>query len=172
MAKQTVTLRLDEDDLTYLAQVELPGASNLSEKIRVLLADARRQRDGLDDAGAAFDFSRRLFSVPERALRQAELDAQMRSELIARVLAWLPETTAFVLADSAGSGQDAASGLRRFERGLGERVLALTDSVLQLARAGFPGCYGAAELSQRAAASLSTAGGAAIAPSTSSGAQS
>ncbi len=152
MAKQTVTLRLDEDDLTYLAQIELPGASNLSEKIRAVLAEARLQREGLADYGAAYDFARRLFGTPERSLRQAELRSQLRSELIARVLAWLPETAAFVLAASAERhGDDEAAGLRRFERGLGERVLGLTDSVLQLAQAGFPGCYAPGDLAQRAA---------------------
>ena len=44
MAKQTVTLRLDEDDLTYLAGIDVPGAANLSEKIRALLADAAGAR--------------------------------------------------------------------------------------------------------------------------------
>lgn len=153
MAKQTVTLRLDEDDLTYLAQIELPGAANLSEKIRALLAEARGQRDGLRDFGAAYDFSRRLFSQPERCIRDAEVRAQVRSELIARVLAWLPDATAYVLSGACPQDNaprpDDVEHLRRLERGLGERVLGLVDSVLQLAQAGFPGCYDPGTLAQR-----------------------
>ena len=82
MAKQTVTLRLDEDNLTYLAGLEGPGAANLSEKIQSLLADARAQRDGLGDFGAAYDFTRRLFTAPERCVRDSEVRTQVRSELI------------------------------------------------------------------------------------------
>jgi hypothetical protein len=168
VAKQTVTLRLDEDDLTYLAQIELPGAANLSEKIRALLAEGRAQRDGLGDFGAAYDFSRRLFAAPERCVRDAEVRAQVRSELIARVLAWLPDTTAYVLSNACpppdasrpdtsrapatrtgGPRGDEQDHLRRLERGLGERVLGLVDSVLQLAHAGFPGCYDPDTLVQR-----------------------
>ena len=158
MAKQTVTLRLDEDDLTYLARIELAGASNLSEKIRSVLAEARLQREGLADYGAAYDFARRLFGTPERDLRQAELRNQLRSELVARVLAWLPETAAYVLSGAAGATDgDEAAALKRFERGLGERVLGLTDSVLQLARAGFPGCYAPGELERRATSAVALA---------------
>jgi len=151
MAKQTVTLRLDEDDLTFLAQIEVAGATNLSEKIRALLAEARSQREGLDDFGAAYDFVRGLISVPERRIHQAEVASQQRSELVARVLAWMPETVAFVLSGSPlQANEDTARSLRDFERGLGERAMVLTESVLQLAQAGFPGCYAPDVLSRRA----------------------
>lgn len=151
MAKQTVTLRLDEDDLTFLAQIEMAGATNLSEKVRALLAEARSQREGLGDFGAAYDFVRSLLAVPERRIRQAEVDSQQRSELVARVLAWMPESVAFVLSGSAlqASG-DKERSLREFERGLGERAMVLTESMLQLAQAGFPGCYAPDALARRA----------------------
>jgi len=154
MAKQTITLRLDEDDLAYLAQVEVPGATNLSEKLRGLLAEARAQRDGRADFGAAYDFSRRLYGPPERCVRDAEVREGVRSELVARVFGWLPEATAYVL---SGAGADVdREGLARFERGLGERTLGLVDSVLQLAHAGFPGCYAPEPLALRARSALAT----------------
>ena len=169
MAKQTVTLRLDEDDLTYLARTEVPGAGNLSEKIRALLAQARAQQEGLRDDGAAYAFARQLLDAPDRSIRQAEIQTRTRSELVARTLAWLPDAIAYVL---AGAGQFDRDGhdsdqrqhtLRDFEAGLGERVLALTDSVLQLARAGFPGCYSPQSLATRAQSTLGLAARAATA---------
>jgi hypothetical protein len=175
MAKQTVTLRLDEDDLTYLAGIDVPGAVNLSEKIRALLADARAQREGLGDFGAAYDFTRRLFATPERCVRDTEVRAQVRSELIARVLAWLPDTAAFVLSGACPRPEphpgprpeprrkDEAEHLRRLEHGLGERVLALVDSMLQLAQAGFPGCYDPGILAQRSRSAVTMAAPAAAA---------
>lgn len=151
MAKQTVTLRLDEDDLTFLAQIEVAGATNLSEKIRALLAEARSQREGLDDFGAAYDFVRGLIAVPERRIHQAEVTSQQRSELVARVLAWMPETVAYVLSGSAlKAGDDIGKSLRDFERGLGERAMVMTESILQLAQAGFPGCHAPEALARRA----------------------
>lgn len=169
MAKQTVTLRLDEDDLTYLAGLDLPGAANLSEKIRALLAQARAQHEGHNDYGAAYDFTRRLFATPERALRQAEVRSQQRSELSARVLAWLPDMTAFALSGMAMQpAEDELARLHRFERGLGERALALADSVLQLAQAGFPGCHAPDELARRARSAVATTAPAAAGGGTSS----
>lgn len=160
MAKQTVTLRLDEDDLTFLAQIEVAGAATVSEKIRALLAEARSQREGLGDFGAAYDFVRGLLAVPERRIRQAEVASQQRSELVSRVLAWMPETVAFVLSGSAlKAGDDTAKSLRDFERGLGERAMVLTESMVQLAQAGFPGCHAPEALSRRARSSIAQIAG-------------
>jgi len=154
MAKQTITLRLDEEDLSYLASLDVTGATNLSEKIRALLADARRQREGLDDASAAYDFAKRLFALSERRLRDAEMRADLRSELLSRVLAWTPDLVALLLAADTGSGKDPAAQLRRIERQVGERVLTLVDSLLQQALAGFPGCYDSRMLTERAQSAL------------------
>ncbi|MBX3726605.1 MAG: hypothetical protein KF823_11900 [Xanthomonadales bacterium] len=164
MAKQTVTLRLDEDDLGFLASASLSGATNLSEKIRALIAEARLRQAGVADAGAAWDYSRALFAAPERALRQAELASGARSELVARALAWLPEATAFVLAAGpAPASGEAGEYVRRFEQGLGDRLLALVDSVVQLARAGFPGCHEPDALAHRARSALAPAMAGAVA---------
>ncbi len=157
MAKQIVTLRLDEDDLTYLAELDVPGATNLSEKMRVLLAEARAQRAGLGDYGAAYDFTRRLFAGPDRCVRDAEVQAGVRSEFIGRVLTWLPDTAAYLLSAACprpSAESDEVGRLRQLEKGLGERVIALVDSVLQQAHAGFPGCYDADLLSQRTRSAL------------------
>lgn len=157
MAKQTITIRLDEDDLTYLSSVELTGAVNLSEKIRALLAEARAQREGMQDSGLAWDFTRRLFAAPERGIREAEIQAQMRSELIARIAAWLPDVSALLLAGTpapSGTPRERSDHLKKLERSLGERVLGLVDSILQMSIAGFPGCYEPEALSRRAQPAL------------------
>ena len=157
MAKQTITIRLDEDDLTYLSSVELTGAVNLSEKIRALLAEARAQREGMQDSGLAWDFTRRLFASPERGIREAEIQLQMRSELIARIAAWLPDVSALLLAgtpETSGSSRERNEHLKKLERSLGDRVLGLVDSILQMSIAGFPGCYDPESLSRRAQPAL------------------
>lgn len=153
MAKQTITLRLDEEDLSYLAGLDVAGATNLSEKIRALLADARRQREGLVDPAAAYDFAKRLLAQSERRLRDAEVREDMRSELLHRALEWTPDLVALLLA-AAAAGQEPAAQLRRLERQVGERLLTLVDSLLQQAVSGFPGCYDGRILSERAQSAL------------------
>ncbi|QKK03828.1 MAG: hypothetical protein HND55_14875 [Pseudomonadota bacterium] len=151
MAKQTVTLRLDQDDLAYLSQVEITGAANLSEKIRALIAEARTQRQGSRDYLSAHDFARQLIARVERQINAAEIDATVRSELIHRILAWLPEALAYAL--SAGQvmarANDQTAGLRALEHGLAERTFSLVEAVLQLAQAGFPGCLDPQALASR-----------------------
>jgi len=152
VAKQTVTLRLDGDDLTFLAQAEIADAANLSEKIRALISDARMRREGTGEYTAAHDFSRQLFSRVERALNSAEIRAGSRSELTHRVLAWLPEATAFALSACQGleTDDDPASRLRSLEAGMAERALGFVDSMLQLAMAEFIGCHDPRGLANRA----------------------
>lgn len=158
MAKQTITIRLDEDDLTYLSSMELVGAANLSEKIRVLLAEARAQREGMQTPGLAYDLSRRIFAGPERSVRAAEMEMQMRSELIARLLSWLPDVTAALVSGAALVSAEEARGrdeqLKRLERTLGERAMSLVDSMLQMSAAGFPGCYEPEVLKQRSQSAI------------------
>jgi len=152
VAKQTVTLRLDEDDLTYLSQVEINGAGNLSEKIRALISEARAQRDGTKDYTAAYDFSRRLFADLDRQIHAAEIECQARSELTHRLLAWLPEAVAYTLSGDAleQSPSKRSEGLEQFETGIGERAFSLVDSMLQLAQADFSGCLEKKKLAKRA----------------------
>lgn len=158
MPKQTVTLRLDEDDLTYLSQVEIAGAGNLSEKIRALINEARAQRDGTENYAAAHDFSRRLFARIDRQINAAEVNAQMRSELTHRLLAWLPEAVAYTLSacHQQGDQADCEKQLTAIEQGLGDRAFSLVDSMLQMAQADFSGCLGGEKLASRAAFAVKT----------------
>jgi hypothetical protein len=167
VAKQTITVRLDEDDLTYLSSVEVAGAATVSDKLRALLADARRQHEGMREYAAAHDFARRLFGEPERCLRDAEVQVEMRSEVLARVLSFLPELTALVLSGSctaARPARDRSENLKRFERAVGERVMSLVDSFLQLATSGFAGCYDPPALARRSQSIHRILAGAAMAP--------
>lgn len=152
MAKQTVTLRLDDDDLTYLSRVEISGAGNLSEKIRALIAEARAQREGTEDFAVALDFAHRLFARVEREINAAEVSHDMRSELVHRLLAWLPEITAYTLSacQSGERDNDCRTRLKVVEQGMAERAFSLVDSMLQLAGSEFSGCHSPEKLAKRA----------------------
>lgn len=150
MAKQLISLRLDEDDLAFLASLDLSGASNVSEKLRALLNEARRQREGMREPGAAFDFARGLLSAPERCVRTAEIETELRSELLSRVLAWMPDMMALLMSGACAGADDRAMHLRRFERAVGERAISFVDAMMQLAAAGFPGCVDGKALAERA----------------------
>ncbi len=46
---QTVSVRIPEDDLAWLVELQLPDATSPSDKIRALIADARRRGKGAND---------------------------------------------------------------------------------------------------------------------------
>lgn len=156
MPKQTITLRLDEDDLTFLSQVEINGAGNLSEKIRALINEARAQREGAKEYCAAHDFARNLFARIVRQINAAEVETGQRSELTHRLLAWLPEAVAFALSACPNKEDTKACGerLKTIELGLSERAFSLVDSMLQLGKADFAGCLETEKLVSRARSAL------------------
>jgi len=160
MAKQLVTVRLSEDDVSFLAGLDLPEATNLSEKLRALIAEARRQQDSGTDAIAAYDTARRALAGPERCLREAEMKLEMRSELLMRLIAWMPEVQALLLSGACACSEETEARERerllRLERQLGERVMSLVDSMAQLAVAGFAGCYEPQRLGKRVQSAIRT----------------
>src|ERR1700761_8280609 len=95
---QTVSVRIPEDDLQWLMGLDIEGARNPSDRIRALIGTTRRQRAGTSDyvAGAAMlrDFLRPL----QDALSAAERREKVHSEVVATILAALPEIMAEAIA--------------------------------------------------------------------------
>ena len=152
MAKQTVTLRLDEDDLTYLSQVEISGAANLSEEDSYP-AD---RGQGLNATGCTIRL--RLTTLPAAcslALNATSAQPKCPSEFDPSSLTGCcpgyPKSPLSRYRPAATRlPSKPSSNARILELGLAERVFSLAESMQQLANADFPGCLERKKLASRA----------------------
>lgn len=133
--------RISVEDAEFIAGLQIEGANTPSDKLRALLAEARRRHDNAGDYAGALHLAQDWLAPARRGILAREHELKLHSELVLRVMDWLPESLAFLLA-SAGSAEHAsASDLEQLERGLMERLARLMDAVLQLAVTGSSPCY-------------------------------
>lgn len=139
--------RISPEDAEFISGLSLEGASTPSDKLRALLADARRRHEGSQDYASALALAQDTLAPAKRRLLAAEHAQGLHSALVQRSLDWLPETLAYVAAASAGELTPQA--LHALEHGLVERLGRLMDGVLQLALTRHSPCYDADSLKDR-----------------------
>lgn len=137
-----MSVRLSEEDASFLNDLEIPGATTASEKLRHLIAQARDRSDQTHSYEGALGLVRELLEPVAQTLRARELATRQRSEMIADTLYWLPDVVAFLIAGpGAKPGQVDAKELVEFEAGVAHRIFRFTDAMLRLAVTSKAPCY-------------------------------
>ncbi|KJK22057.1 hypothetical protein UB46_23335 [Burkholderiaceae bacterium 16] len=129
---QTVSVRIPEEDLAWLAGIELPGASSPSDKIRALLADARRRADGSSDYIGCVALLREQVRPLLDATQTLEHEHQQHSEIVPMLAMQLPELMASLIA-GVPSGDRAPAQARELEARLTARAMRMLLGLLRLA---------------------------------------
>lgn len=126
------TVRLTEQEQTFLASLSLPGATTASDKIRALIREKQRQQASESDYGAALDSAQSLLNPIQQRLRLAENSLHMHSQLVRRVLEWTPEMTANLMHGLPGDEASIeAQHLVTLEGQVAQRAMQLLDTLLQ-----------------------------------------
>jgi hypothetical protein len=127
------TIRLTEDDQTFLSLLSIPGASTISDKIRALIEDRRVQYEASRDFRSALTLASSLIAPLGDAVKVAENESRMHSQFVRRVLEWMPELVASALADGISSREQVPERqeLEKLERALVDQVMRLVDITLQ-----------------------------------------
>lgn len=127
------TIRLSEAEQTFLASLDVPGASSISDKIRALLADKQRQVEAPSDYQAAIDASQHIFHPIKNALLVAEKQHMNESQLLHRLVDWLIPVYAELKCSAAILAPEEASleELHLLEKNTSAYILRLLDSILQ-----------------------------------------
>ena len=128
-----ISLRISDDDASFLASLELSGAATPSEKIRTLIGRARAEAEDGRTYEASLVRIRELLEPTSLQLRARELSSRQRSELIADTLYWLPDLVAFLMAGPESVGRKGDDGLKAFEAGVADRIFRYIEAVLRLA---------------------------------------
>lgn len=127
------TIRLTEDDQSFLASLKIPGASTISDKMRALIEDRRLQQQAGRDFKSALMLANSLISPLSDSIKMAENEHQLHSQLVRRVLEWTPELLATLMAEGfTDSGQSPGKAdLIALENALAGHLSRLMDVTLQ-----------------------------------------
>jgi hypothetical protein len=137
---QTVSVRIPEDDLAWLVELQLPDATSPSDKIRALIADARRRIKGAHDFARCAALFREQVRPVLDALEAYEHETHRHSELVALLAAQLPDLMAS-LVTAALPGQAIADASSELEARLTAKSMRMLLGLLRLAVTGNPPTY-------------------------------
>ncbi|NNK01139.1 MAG: hypothetical protein HKP58_12080 [Desulfatitalea sp.] len=138
----TISARISHEDAEFLSQMKINGAETPSDKLRGLIAEARRRHNtSLDYAGSLQMLHELIFPIIQQ-VRQKEVDHQVHSEVISRLSEWVPDTLAFLISFFPQTkSQDDLQNLLQLEQGLVKRLFLLLEAFLQLAISSHCPCY-------------------------------
>lgn len=127
------TIRLTEEDQTFLASLKIAGATTISDKIRALVEDKRLQQQAGHDYRSALILANSLIDPIQDAVKLAENRHAVHSQLVRRVIEWTPELLATLMADATDNNHKEINKatLQHLEQALIEQISRLVDTALQ-----------------------------------------
>ena len=125
-----LSVRVSPIDADFISNVEIAGAATPSEKVRALLADARKRREGFSDYPSCLGMVQEMLAPTLQQLRAAEHRERVHSELVLELTQWMPEALAFLLTDLSEDGD--REELQAFEEGVAERLFRLIENVIRM----------------------------------------
>ncbi|QGX39672.1 hypothetical protein [Permianibacter aggregans] len=141
--------RLSAEDIQFIAELEIEGAQTPSDKLRAILADARRRREAVADFSAYLQLTQENLAPVRTYLLAAEREQGMHSEIVLRAMDSLPEVLAFLCAALDNQTEIGAQQLKELERGVTERIVRLANAIMQTALTGQDGSYDIYQVKQR-----------------------
>lgn len=137
----SVSVRLSQNDARFLERLAIDDAATPSEKLRAVIAEARRRERGTQEYASALRLAQEGMAPTLRIIRENEVANGMHSELVSRLGEWLPECAAFLVACNGAQTELDGDQLKEIEDGLAQRVLILMQSVLQMGLTDRSPCY-------------------------------
>jgi len=128
-----LSVRVHPDDATFIADLDIAGAHTPSDKVRAIIAEARRRAEGSGSYAETLSLVQDTISPALQLLRAAENRQQIHSDLIFTVAEWIPDTLALLMSSFPLAGdEDENVQLEQAERSLADRVFRLLETVLRM----------------------------------------
>ena len=126
-----LSVRVSSEDAEFLAGLHIEDATTPSEKLRALLRNERRRREGYRDYRRVLGLTQETLAPVQQRVQTAENREGVHSDLVHVVTDWLPDAIATYLTGlhEAGAPEQA---LREYEARLADRVFRLAESTLRL----------------------------------------
>ena len=144
MASKTVPIsaRISHEDAEFISHLKINGAATPSDKLRAIIADARKKSIKRHDYLEYLNIMQDLIAPANDTIKNTEHNQHMHSELVSRLIEWLPEICAYLLSASTPEKKEMSSDLLvQLEDGLSDRVFRLFESVLQMGVTRRCPCY-------------------------------
>lgn len=129
MKKVQVGARISAKDAEFLNLLEINGANTPSDKLRAIIEEARLRREYSQDFTGSYRLIQEQVTPLTERIKNAEFDKGIHSELLARILEWLPEFYAYCLC-SLPEVIESEDELSVYEKGTVDRVARLFESLL------------------------------------------
>lgn len=129
-----LSVRIDQEDADFIAQLNIEGANTPSEKIRELLKQARLAHTQTQDYPHALTSMEQFFQVAKHHILHAEKELGVHSTILARLFELLPDLAASLASDI--QQQPDLEALKAYEKAMMYRIVRLSDAILQLAITG------------------------------------
>ncbi len=128
-----LSVRVSPEDAAFLDELRIDGALNPSEKLRALVRNERRRREGYRDYDRVLGLVRETFAPTIDRIHRAENHLGQQSEFVHQVFDWFPDALAVALTSVATPPAGASlDELREMEARLADRVFRLLEATLRL----------------------------------------
>ena len=135
-----MSVRISDADAAFLAQLGIAGATTPSEKLRAVLADARRRHQGTQGYSTCLVLMEEMFAPALRRLRRLEHEAHIHSEVLRQLFSWFPDVAALLMTGVPDQDEDDQA-LKALEARVADQVFALFEEVLHLGLTTRIQCY-------------------------------
>jgi len=153
-----MSVRLNQEEAEFLNNLHIKGAATPSDKLRAIIAEARSRRERPVAFLSCFQMVQEQLGPVVEKIKQAELNSGMHSEVLGRVVEWLPDLTAYIVSAVLGDGKPLArEELQEIEKNIADRVFRIIDSFVQMAITRSCPCYSPSLIRDRIATVLELA---------------
>ncbi|GAB6093805.1 hypothetical protein JCM14469_00570 [Desulfatiferula olefinivorans] len=145
-----ISVRISHEDAEFLSRLTIGGAGTPSDKLRAIIREQRQRQSTTTDYPGCFQTIQTLMAPVIEAVRQAENEQGIHSELIFRAFDWFPDLIACVMSSLPESpNAPAAADLGELEKNVAERLFRIMESVLQMGTNRWNHCYNPQQMEKR-----------------------
>lgn len=137
---QTISIRMPDEDFQWLLAQQEEGAKTPSEKLRALLAKARRQEAGMASHEACAAWMRGLAQPLVDDLAALERREKAHSDVVGGVAEWVPQLMA-TLISARPDGEPTLAQAAEMEAVLAQQCFRMLTGILRAAITSVPATY-------------------------------
>jgi hypothetical protein len=138
----TISARISSEDAEFISRLTIDDAKTPSDKLRAIIAKAKEHSTRKRDYVGTLCDLQELIQPVVKEIRKTEVKNQIHSELLTRLIEWIPDTAAFLMSSILETVETKTTEkMLLIEQGAADRLVRLMESILQLAVTGPCACY-------------------------------